>query len=211
MPQNLQGSLCDNMKVVVATGNKGKLREIKELLEPLKNSVYSPAECGIDGLEVIEDGDTFEHNAMLKAVAYSKAAGMAAIADDSGLEVDELGGAPGVYSARYGGDGHDDLWRVNYLLLKMENIEEAKRTARFVSALAFAAPDGSSFVVRGQCEGVILRQPLGDGGFGYDPVFLYEPDKLTFSQLTKERKNEISHRAEAMRKFVTKLGEYNDK
>ncbi|MPM09314.1 dITP/XTP pyrophosphatase [bioreactor metagenome] len=194
-------------ELVAATGNQGKLRELTELLEPLGIKVYAPAECGIAGLEVEETGDTFEENAMLKAAAYAKAAGMPAVADDSGLMVDALGGAPGVYSARYGGAGHDDAWRVGYLLSNIENVPDGKRGGRFVSALAYATPEGEGFVVRGECEGVILREPKGDGGFGYDPIFLFEPDGLTFSQLSEDRKNEVSHRGAAMRSFTKKLGE----
>jgi XTP/dITP diphosphohydrolase len=176
-------------------------------LEPLGITVFSPAECGIAGLEVEETGDTFEENAMLKAAAYAKAAGIPAVADDSGLMVDALGGAPGVYSARYGGEGHDDAWRVRYLLSNIENVSDGERGGRFVSALAYATPLGEGFVVRGECEGVILREPKGEGGFGYDPIFLYEPDGLTFSELSEERKNEVSHRGAAMRRFIKKLGE----
>ncbi len=194
-------------EIVVATSNMGKLRELKELLEPLGLTVLAPAECGIAGLEVVEDGDTFEDNACLKAKAYAKAAGIPAVADDSGLAIDALGGAPGVYSARYGGEGHDDAWRVNYLLSNMRQVPDGERGGHFVSALAYATPEGEGFVVRGECAGVILWEPKGMGGFGYDPIFLYEPDGLTFSELSEVRKNEISHRGAAMRSFTKKLGE----
>jgi XTP/dITP diphosphohydrolase len=194
-------------ELVAATGNMGKLRELRELLEPLGIKVFAPAECGIAGLEVEETGNTFEENAMIKAVAYAKAAGMPAVADDSGLMVDALDGAPGIYSARYGGEGHDDAWRVGYLLSNLVKVPDGERGGRFVSALAYATPLGEGFVVRGECEGLILRQPKGSGGFGYDPIFLFEPDGLTFSQLSEERKNEVSHRGAAMRRFTNKLGE----
>ncbi|HWQ50958.1 MAG TPA: RdgB/HAM1 family non-canonical purine NTP pyrophosphatase, partial [Terriglobales bacterium] len=154
-----------------------------------------------------ETGETFEENARLKAAAYAKAAGIPAVADDSGLAVDALGGAPGVYSARYGGEGHDDAWRVGHLLENLESVPEGRRGAHFVSALAYSTPAGEGFVVRGECEGVILRAPKGTGGFGYDPVFLYAPDGLTFSELPEARKNEVSHRGAAMRRFIEKLGE----
>ncbi len=194
------------MRVVIATGNKGKLKELSELLTPMGFEVLSPKDCGIEGFDVVEDGDTFEENALIKARAYSIKTGIAAISDDSGLAVDALMGAPGIYSARYGGEGLDDAGRIAHLLENMKDIPKDERTARFVSALAFAS-DKREFAVRGECEGVIIDAPIGEGGFGYDPVFLYEPDGLTFGEITKERKNEISHRAVAMRTFREMLKE----
>lgn len=194
------------MKFVLASKNKGKLREMREILSALGCEVISEADAGVD-VDVEETGTTFEENSALKATAVREASGLAAIADDSGLVVDALGGAPGVYSARFGGLGTDEA-RTQLLLEKLADVPDDKRTARFVSVITCAMPDGTILTARGECEGVITREEKGANGFGYDPVFLYEPDGLTFAELSGERKNEISHRARAMARFAEKLKEY---
>ena len=194
------------MKFVLASKNKGKLREMREILSALGCEVISEADAGVD-VDVEETGTTFEENSALKATAVREASGLAAIADDSGLVVDALGGAPGVYSARFGGLDTDEA-RTQLLLDKLADVPDGERTARFVSVITCAMPDGTILTARGECEGVITRKAKGENGFGYDPVFLYEPDGLTFAELSAERKNEISHRARAIARFAEELKEY---
>ncbi len=194
------------MKFVLASKNKGKLREMREILSALGCEVVSEADAGVD-VDVEETGTTFEENSALKATAVRDASGLAAIADDSGLVVDALGGAPGVYSARFGGLDSDEA-RTQLLLEKLADVPDGGRTARFVSVITCAMPDGTILTARGECEGVITREAKGENGFGYDPVFLYEPDGLTFAELSAERKNEISHRARAIARFAEELKEY---
>ena len=173
------------MKFVLATHNPGKIQEMQAILSQLGVEVVSPAELGVD-VDVEETGETFAENAMLKAKAICAAAGLPAIADDSGLCVDALNGGPGVYSARYGGEGLDDAGRTALLLQNMRG--QTTRAAHFACAIAFA--------------------PMGHGGFGYDPVFLVPEKAKTFSQMTAEEKNEISHRGRALRTFSEKLATY---
>lgn len=198
----------EQRKFVLASKNQGKLREMREILGTLGCEVVSQADVGVD-VDVEETGETFEENSALKASAVMRASGLPAIADDSGLVVDALGGAPGVYSARFGGLDSDEE-RTALLLEKLENVPEEARTARFVSVITCAMPDGTVLCARGECEGVITRAPRGENGFGYDPVFLYEPDGATFAQLPQERKNKISHRAAALARFAEKLKEYGN-
>jgi len=193
------------MKLVLASKNQGKLKELSDILHDFKIEVVLQSDVGVD-IDVEETGVTFEENAMLKAKAVFEATGMASIADDSGLVVDALNGEPGVYSARYG-NCKNDKERTAFLLENLKDVPEAQRTARFVSVIACCFPDGSSITARGACEGRITRSPMGDGGFGYDPVFFYEPAGKTFSQLTSSDKNKISHRATALREFINKLKE----
>ncbi|MBQ3391433.1 MAG: RdgB/HAM1 family non-canonical purine NTP pyrophosphatase [Clostridia bacterium] len=192
-------------EVVMATGNKGKMRELAVMLEPLGVKVLSPEDCGIQGLHVEETGETFEQNAVIKALAYCRASGIAAVADDSGLCVDALDGAPGVYSARFGGPGLSDGQRVELLLSRMKEVKLENRGAHFTSAIALALPDGGGFVVTGECYGMIALEPSGEGGFGYDPVFFYAPEGCTFADMSEESKNRVSHRAVAMRLLVEQL------
>ncbi len=188
------------MEFILASNNKKKLREMAQILSQEGCTVVSMAEAGVHS-EPEENGATFEENARIKARAAMLASGRPCIADDSGIEVDALGGAPGVHSARYC-EG-SDLDRVMFLLKNMEREED--RTARFVSAVACAFPDGSEIVVRGVCEGVLLRELRGEGGFGYDPIFYVPSEGCTFSEMAQDRKNEISHRARAMEAFVREL------
>ena len=195
------------MKLILASDNAHKLREFQKLFEGTDVELMTKKEAGFTD-EVEETGANFAENAFIKAEAVMRASGLPAIADDSGLEVDALSGAPGIYSARYGGPQCiNDAQRYEFLLENMRGIPEAERTARFVCVIAAAWPEGKRICVRGTCEGVILEQPGGEGGFGYDPVFYVPEEGCTFSEMPAERKNEISHRANALRLFQTKLTE----
>lgn len=193
------------MKFVLATQNQKKLREMSDILSGFGVEVVTPKSLGID-LEVEETGTTFAENAMLKAKAICAAADLPAIADDSGLCVDALAGAPGVYSARYGGEGLDDVGRYRLLL---ENLRgQTTRTAHFACAIACAFPNGDTLTAEGKVEGTIAYAPMGEGGFGYDPIFFYPPLRKTFGQLTAEEKHGISHRGKALEVFVKDLATY---
>ena len=192
-------------KFVLATHNPGKLREMADILSHLNIEVVSPADLGIT-VDVEETGTTFAENAMLKAKAICKAANLPAIADDSGLCVDALNGGPGVYSARYGGEGLDDKGRYQLLLSNMRG--QTTRAAHFACAIACAFPNGKTLTAEGRCNGTIAFAPMGEGGFGYDPVFFVPEKAKTFSQLTAEEKNEISHRGKALEAFAKKLETY---
>ena len=193
------------MKLVVASRNEHKLAEIRTILTHLGVEVCSEEEAGVT-LEVEETGTTFEENSMLKAKAVMEATGLAAMADDSGLCVDCLNGAPGVYTARYGGPGLSDAQRYRLLLENMRG--QTPRTAKFVTVITCCFPNGDVIVARGECPGTITYAPIGKGGFGYDPVFFVPHLKKTFAQLTPEEKNAISHRGRALRDFAEKLEAY---
>ena len=190
------------MKLIIASNNKGKIKEFKKLLEPMGYEVFSQREADIN-IEVEENGTTFEENAAIKARAIFKLTGCATLADDSGISVDALDGAPGVYSARYGTEDLDDEGRTALLLKEMQNVPDDKRTARYVAVIHFIKENGEEISVRGECEGKIGYEPVGENGFGYDPVFIYG-DK-TFAQHTEEFKNSVSHRANALKKLALKL------
>lgn len=192
-------------KFVLATHNPGKLAEMKEILSGLGVEVLSPAEAGVE-VDVEETGTTFTENAMLKAKAICAAAGLPAIADDSGLCVDALNGGPGVYSARYGGEGLDDRKRCLLLLRNLRG--QGTRAAHFSCAVACAFPNGDTLTAEGRCDGAIAFAPIGDGGFGYDPVFLVPERGKTFGQLSAEEKSAISHRGKALAAFSEELGTY---
>ena len=193
------------MKLVLASKNKKKIAEMNDILHNLGVEVCSQAEAGVD-LDVEETGTTFEENSLLKAKAVMEASGMPAIADDSGLCVDALGGAPGVYSARYGGEGLDDVGRYKLLLENMKG--QSPRTCRFVSVITCCFPNGDVLSARGECEGTLAFAPMGEGGFGYDPIFFVPELKKTFAQLSAEEKNSMSHRGRALEVFKGKLEEY---
>ncbi len=193
------------MRFVLATHNPGKLREMGEILKDFGIEVVSPKDLGIT-VDVEETGSTFAENAMLKAKAICKAADLPAFADDSGLCVDALNGAPGVYSARYGGEGLDDRGR--YMLLLSSLRGAPTRAAHFACAVACAFPNGDTLTAEGRCDGSIAYAPLGEGGFGYDPVFLLPGTGKTFGQLTQEEKSAVSHRGRALREFSEKLETY---
>ena len=201
------------MKLILASRNKKKIREMEALLAKYVDDVriLSLDDIGFEG-DIEEDGTTFEENALIKARTAMEASGnriaaaqAAAIADDSGLAVDALNGAPGVYSARYAG-GHGDDAANNALLLKnLADVPAEARTARFVCCIACVFPDGTSFTVRGETEGLIIDHARGEGGFGYDPYFYYQPYGKTFAELTADQKNAISHRGKAVAKLAEKM------
>ena len=184
-------------QLCVATTNRGKQRELVELLADWGGEIVYPQDIGLD-IEVQETGHSFSENAAQKAVAYAQAAGLPALADDSGLEVDALDGAPGIYTARYAGPGASDQDRYRKLLAELHDIPLERRTARFRCAVALAYPDGRVDVAEGTCEGVIAFEPRGENGFGYDPVFYMPQLACTMAQLSAETKNTLSHRARAL-------------
>ena len=194
-----------SQKFVLATHNPGKLKEMSSILSQFGVEVVSPKELGIT-VDVEETGATFAENAMLKARAICAAANLPAIADDSGLCVDALNGGPGVYSARYGGEGLDDKGRYPLLLNSMRG--QATRAAHFTCSIACAFPNGDTLTAEGQVQGTIAFAPMGEGGFGYAPVFFYPPLAKTFGQLTAEEKSTISHRGQALKEFSAKLETY---
>ena len=196
------------MKLVLASKNAKKLVEMNDILSHLGVEVCSEADAGVD-VEVEETGTTFEENSLLKAKAVMEASGLAAIADDSGLCVDCLGGAPGVWSARYGGEGLDDAARYRMLLENMRG--QLTRAAKFVSVITCCFPNGDVLTARGECPGTIAYAAMGTGGFGYDPVFFVPELKKTFAQMTAEEKNAVSHRGKALEAFKVKLEEYLNK
>lgn len=202
------------MRVVLASKNAHKLKEISAIVEPLGIQVVLQSQLGID-LDVEETGTTFEENSYLKADAVMKATGLPALADDSGIAVDALGGAPGIYSARYGDDPTLDDWgRLCLLLKNMEDIPDGQRQGKFVAVITMVYPDGHVIQARGEAHGEILREAHGTGGFGYDPIFYFPPLGKTFAELTADEKNRVSHRANALNLFVEKLSkerEYADK
>lgn len=193
------------MKAVLASKNKHKLQEIQEILSKYDIELVLQSELGID-VDPDENGTTFEENSYIKAKAVLDASGMTTIADDSGLCVDALNGAPGVHSARYGGAAcKTDRDRRNLLLETMKDIPEEKRTARFVCVITLLKPDGTKLVARGECEGVIDTAPRGNSDFGYDPVFYVPQEGCTFSEMGADRKNAISHRSNALKKLCEML------
>ena len=197
----------NNMKIVAATGNKHKIEEIESITKKFGMNVITKAEAGVGDLEVEETGTTFEENSLIKAEAIMKATGMPAIADDSGLEADALDGAPGVYSARFSGEGATDESNNAKLLKLMENVPDDKRSARFVSVVTLCFPDGTVVAARGECPGTLRRSPRGDGGFGYDPLFVPVGYDKTYAEISAEEKNIISHRAKALGILRMKLRE----
>ncbi len=196
------------MRLILASNNKKKLRELKAILSDMDVELLSQSEAGCD-FEVEETGTTFAENAYLKAKAVVDATGTAAVADDSGLMVEALNGEPGVYSARYAPGGHEasDKEKYEYLLSKLLN--EENRAAKFVSSICCIFPDGSIIRTEGECRGEILKTPSGEGGFGYDPVFMPRGYNDSMAVLGTEVKNRISHRANALREFKMKLRELN--
>jgi len=193
------------MKFVLASKNPHKITELQAILGDLGVEVVLESDVGVD-LEVEETGETFAENAMLKARAVMEASGLPAIADDSGVCVDALNGAPGVYSARYGGPELDDVARYRLLLENMRGTRT--RTAHFTSCIACVFPNGDTLEAEGICPGTIAFAPQGDGGFGYDPVFFLPELRKTYAQLTPEEKAAVSHRGKALAVFDVKLREY---
>lgn len=191
---------------VIATGNAHKLQEIKEILKDFKLEIRSMKDVGLERLEIIEDGTTFEENALIKAKTVMKITGCMAIADDSGLEVDHLDNKPGIYSSRFAREGATDEENNEKLLRLLKDVPIEERSGRFVCAIAVVMPDGKSFTVRGELSGVIGYEPRGDGGFGYDPLFMVEEHQgLTLAEISSEEKNKISHRSQALKEMKKAL------
>lgn len=185
-------------KIIFATGNQDKMKEIRMILADLGLPIYSMKEAGID-IDIVEDGTTFEENAMIKAEAIAKLTDAVVLADDSGLEIDYLNKEPGIYSARYAGADTSYDIKNNLLLQRLEGVPDEKRTARFVCAIAAVFPDGSKETVRGTIEGRIGYEIAGEYGFGYDPIFYLPEYGCTTAELDPVKKNELSHRGKALR------------
>lgn len=191
------------MKILIATHNSKKKAELERILRPLGIEIVTDRDIGITLSDVEETGTTFSENSLLKAQSGCEESGLPCIADDSGLEVDYLGGAPGVYSARYAGEHGNDEKNIDKLLKELDGVPEEKRTARFVCAATCVFPDGRDICVRGECEGIIAFERHGSGGFGYDPVFMV--GDRSFGEFTSEEKDKISHRGNALRKLASAL------
>lgn len=192
-------------KLVIASGNQGKLRELAALLQPLDYEVHTQAEFNVP--EVPETGTTFVENAIIKARNAAQHTGLPAVADDSGIEVDALDGAPGVYSARFSGDGATDDRNNALLVEKLRDVPENQRSARYRAVIVYMrhADDPSPIICEGSWEGSIVLEPTGDGGFGYDPYFWVPSHGCTSAQLSADEKNALSHRGQALRELVSKL------
>ena len=196
-------------QIIFATGNKNKMKEIREIYGDLDYEILSMKEAGID-VDIVEDGKTFEDNALIKASAIAKQCDAIVFADDSGLEIDYLNKEPGVYSARYmGEDTSYDIKNAN-LIGRLEGVPKEQRTARFVCAIAAVFPDGGHKVVRGTIEGYIGYEPAGENGFGYDPIFYVDSYGCSTAELPPEEKNKISHRGKALRMMKEELLKYED-
>ena len=201
------------MKVVLASKNKHKLVEISKITEKFGIELVLQSELGVD-IDVEETGSTFEENSFQKAEAVMKATGLPALADDSGIAVDALNGEPGIYSARYGFDESLDDWGRLLLLLKnTEHVPDGKRQAQFVCVITLVTPEGQVVQARGEIHGELTREARGENGFGYDPIFYYPPLGKTTAELSSEEKNQVSHRANALKLFYEKMKEagYADK
>lgn len=196
------------LNIVLASKNRKKILELRTFLGGMSSDIkiLSLDDIGFTG-EITEDGSTFAENSLIKA-SLPASFGYIGVADDSGLEVDALGGAPGVYSARYSGEGATDDENNRKLLAELENVPDEKRSARFKTVVTCALPDGSYFQTDGVCGGIILREPFGKDGFGYDPLFYYEPLGKTFAAMSGYEKSTVSHRARAMKKFAEELPEF---
>lgn len=197
----------NNNTIVAATHNKHKIEEISAIIKKFGLELISEEEAGLPQLEIEEDGSSFEENSFKKAYEIMKLCGRATLADDSGLMVDYLGGAPGVHSARFAGDKADDTRNNDKLLSLLANVETKERTAKFVSVITLVYPSGERLVARGECPGRILLEPAGENGFGYDPLFVPDGYDKTFAQLSADEKNQISHRAAALRELERLLRE----
>jgi XTP/dITP diphosphohydrolase len=190
-------------KIIAGTRNRGKIKEIKEALAELPFEIIGLPDDGIADAE--ETGSTFEQNAVIKASCYFRQTGEYCLADDSGLEVDALEGKPGVFSARYAGETSSDTDNNEKLLRELQAVPKEKRTARFRSVLALTGPDGSQLLAEGTCEGILLNEPRGEGGFGYDPLFFMPEQQKTLAEMTVAEKNAVSHRGNALKVLKQKL------
>ena len=200
------------MKGVLASKNPHKLVEISQITEAFGFDLVLQSELGLD-MDVEETGTTFEENSLQKARAVMEATGLPALADDSGIAVDALDGAPGVYSARYGDPSLDDRGRMMLLLQNTEQVPDGQRQAQFVCVITFVDPDGTVIQARGEIHGELTREPRGENGFGYDPIFYYPPFGKTTAEVPSEMKHQVSHRGNALRVLREKLKEagYADK
>lgn len=201
------------MKVVLASKNQHKLVEISKITEKFGFELVLQSQLGVD-IDVEENGSTFEENSYIKAKAVMEATGLPALADDSGIAVDALNGEPGIYSARYGFDPTLDDWgRLQLLLKNAQDIPDGQRQAQFVCVITMVTPEGQTIQARGEIHGQLTREPRGENGFGYDPIFYYPPMGKTTAEMTAEEKNQVSHRANALNVFYNKLKEagYADK
>ena len=201
------------MKVVLASKNKHKLVEISQITEKFGFELVLQSELGVD-IDVEETGTTFEENSFLKAEAVMKATGLPALADDSGIAVDALNGEPGIYSVRYGFDDSLDDWgRLQLLLKNTEHVPDGQRQAQFVCVITMVTPEGEVIQARGEIHGELLRAPVGENGFGYDPIFYYPPAGMSTAEMSPEDKNQVSHRGNALKVLNEKLKEagYADK
>ena len=197
--------MTKEFKLILATSNKDKAREIAEILSDTPFVVTTMKDEGYDP-DIVEDGKTFEENALIKArTVHALAEGAYVMADDSGLCIDALDGAPGIYSARFCGENSTYPEKFAKIFEMLKDVPEGKRTAKFVCSIAVVRPDGSEFTVRGEVCGVLHEKPMGDGGFGYDPIFYVPEFGMTTAQMTKEQKNSISHRGKASRAMAEKL------
>ena len=194
------------LKIVIATNNSHKISEFRScfLQKGIEFELVTIKEAVFAG-EIIEDADSFEGNAYIKAKTLCDHTGMIAIADDSGLVVDALGGAPGVYSARYAGEGATDMQNIEKLLHELKDVPAGEKTARFVCTICVCRPDGERLFVSGSSEGIIIDELRGDGRFGYDPVFLYPPMNKTFAEMSSEEKNSVSHRGRAIESLLESI------
>jgi len=194
------------MNIIIATGNNDKVREINELLAGTEFEAFSMKSQGINP-EIIEDADSFEGNALIKAREVHKYTDGYVMADDSGLCVEGLDGAPGIYSARFAGEdsSYEEKFALLYKMLEEKGVPKDQWYAKFVCAIAVVRPDGSEFTVRGECKGLLLDAPQGENGFGYDPIFYMPEFGMTTAQMDPEQKNQISHRGKALRQMVEKL------
>jgi XTP/dITP diphosphohydrolase len=194
-------------KLIFATGNEGKMKEVRMIMADLGYEILSMKEAGIEA-DIDENGSTFEENALIKARAISKMAGCLVLADDSGLEVDYMDKAPGIYSARFLGEDTSYAIKNKYIMDKLEGVPDEKRTARFVCAIAAVFPDGAEYTRRGTIEGIIGYEERGENGFGYDPIFYLPDRKMTTAELSPEDKNAISHRGNALRQIKEVIKQY---
>ena len=195
------------MRVVLASKNRHKLEEIRQITEKFGFELVLQSELGVD-IDVEETGTTFEENSFLKAEAVMKATGLPALADDSGIAVDALNGEPGIYSARYGFDDSLDDWgRLELLLKNTEHVPDGQRQAQFVCVITMVTPQGQTIQARGEIHGELLRQPRGENGFGYDPIFYYPPLGLSTAEMDPDQKNQVSHRGNALKLLNEKLKE----
>ena len=197
--------MVNNMIFAVATNNQKKLKEIQRILDSFGITAKTLKELNIE-TEIEENGTTFEENALIKAKTIAEICGLPTISDDSGLEVDALGGAPGVYTARFAGEHATDDQNIDKLLTELEGVEKEKRTARFVSAVCLYMPNGENTVCRGTCDGWIGWERIGDGGFGYDPVFMV--GETSYSEMSPQEKDAISHRGSALRQLKEKISDF---